>query len=94
MGKILTFSPLQTIKKLFNSFVGYNTENQRFQLLSDTLINVGLNTNLQLQDYTTITSGNNYSQYYREPVGVYSNVENGFGLVAGSNDKMIGFPVL
>lgn len=75
------------------SFVGYNTENQRFQLLSDTLINVGLNTNLQLQDYTTITSGNNYSQYYSEPVGVYSNVENGFGLVAGSNDKMIGFPV-
>ena len=43
--------------------------------------------------YTTITSGNSYSQYYSEPVGVYSNVQNGFGLVAGSNDKMIGFPV-
>ena len=43
--------------------------------------------------YTTITSGNSLSQYYSEPVGVYSNVKNGFGLVAGSNDKVISFPV-
>ena len=43
--------------------------------------------------YSTITSGNAYSQYYSEPVGVYSNVKNGFGLVAGSNDKTISFPI-
>ena len=43
--------------------------------------------------YTTITSGNSLSQYYSEPAGVYSNVKNGFGLVAGSNDKVISFPV-
>ena len=43
--------------------------------------------------YGTITSGNAYSQYYSEPVSVYSNVQNGFGLVAGSNDKAISFPV-
>lgn len=43
--------------------------------------------------YSTITSGNSYSQYYSEPVSVYSNVKNGFGLVAGSNDKTISFPV-
>ena len=43
--------------------------------------------------YTTITSGNSLSQYYREPVGVYSTVQNGFGLVAGSNDKTLSFPV-
>ena len=43
--------------------------------------------------YSTITSGNSYSQYYSEPVSVYSNVQNGFGLVAGSNDKTISFPV-
>ena len=43
--------------------------------------------------YTTISSGNNLSQYYSEPVSVYSNVKNGFGLVAGSNDKTISFPV-
>ena len=43
--------------------------------------------------YGTIISGNAYSQYYSEPVSVYSNVKNGFGLVAGSNDKVIGFPV-
>lgn len=43
--------------------------------------------------YSTATSGNSYSQYYSEPVSVYSNVKNGFGLVAGSNDKTISFPV-
>lgn len=43
--------------------------------------------------YGTITSGNAYSQYYSEPVSVYSNVKNGFGLVAGSNYKTISFPV-
>lgn len=43
--------------------------------------------------YGTITSGNAYSQYYSEPVSVYSNVQNGFGLVAGSNDKTVSFPV-
>lgn len=43
--------------------------------------------------YGTITSGNEYSQYYSEPVSVYSNVKNGFGLVAGSNDKTICFSV-
>lgn len=43
--------------------------------------------------YSTITSGNSLSQYYSEPVSVYSNVKNGFGLVAGSNDKVISFPV-
>ena len=43
--------------------------------------------------FGTVTSSNAYSQYYSEPVSVYSNVENGFGLVAGSNDKVISFPV-
>ena len=43
--------------------------------------------------YGTITSGNAYSQYYSEPVSVYSNVKNGFGLVAGSNDKTVNFAV-
>ena len=43
--------------------------------------------------YGTITSGNAYSQYYSEPVSVYSNVKNGFGLVAGSNDKTVSFAV-
>lgn len=43
--------------------------------------------------YSTATSGNSYSQYYSEPVSVYSNVKNGFGLVAGSNDKVVSFPV-
>ena len=34
------------------SYVGYDTESQGFQLVSDTLINVGLNSNLQLQEVT------------------------------------------
>ena len=43
--------------------------------------------------YGTITSGSTYSQYYSEPVSVYSNVKNGFGLVAGSNDAVVSFSV-
>ena len=43
--------------------------------------------------YGTITSGSAYSQYYSEPVSVYSNVQNGFGLVAGSNDAVVSFSV-
>jgi hypothetical protein len=43
--------------------------------------------------YSTITSGSAYSQYYSEPVSVYSNVKNGFGLVAGSNDAVVSFSV-
>ena len=34
------------------SYVGYNAENQSFQLTSDTLVNIGLSTNLQLQEVT------------------------------------------
>ena len=34
------------------SYVGYNAENQNFQLTSDTLVNIGLSTNLQLQEVT------------------------------------------
>ena len=43
--------------------------------------------------YSTITSGSAYSQFYSEPVSVYSNVKNGFGLVAGSNDAVVSFSV-
>ena len=43
--------------------------------------------------FSTITSGSAYSQYYSEPVSVYSNVKNGFGLVAGSNDAVVSFSV-
>ena len=42
---------------------------------------------------STAFSGNAYSQYYSEPVSVYSNVKNGFGLVAGSNDAVVSFSV-